>query len=109
MKPGGKAELDKLTEELRGANYDRITVTGHTDRIGAHAYNVKLSTARAETVKAYMVKSTGIPAEKIVTIGANGSDPMTKPDQCIGKKATKALITCLAPDRRVDIEVTGTK
>lgn len=109
MKPSAKAALDTLAQELQGANYDKITVTGHTDRIGAHAYNVKLSTERAEAVKAYLVESTSIPAEKIVTIGANGSDPVTKPGECVGKKATKALVACLAPDRRVDIEVIGTK
>lgn len=109
MKPSAKAALDTLAQELQGANYDKITVTGHTDRIGAHAYNVKLSTERAEAVKAYLVESTAIPAEKIVTIGANGSDPVTKPGECVGKKATKALVACLAPDRRVDIEVVGTK
>lgn len=109
MKPSAKAELDKLAEELRGANLDKVTVTGHTDRIGAHAYNVKLSTERAEAVKAYLVGAHSIPAEKIVTVGANGSDPVTRPGQCVGKKVTKALITCLAPDRRVDIEVIGTK
>ncbi len=109
MKPSAKAELDKLAEELRGANFDKVTVTGHTDRIGAHAYNVKLSTERAEAVKGYLVAASSIPAEKIVTIGANGSEPVTKPGQCVGKKVTKALVTCLAPDRRVDIEVIGTK
>jgi OmpA-OmpF porin, OOP family len=109
MKPSGKAALDKLAEELRDANYDKITITGHTDRIGTHAYNVKLSTERAEAVKAYLVASTAIPAEKIVTIGDNGSEPVTKPGECVGTKATKALVTCLAPDRRVDIEVIGTK
>ena len=101
--------LDKLTAELRDVSFDRMTVTGHTDRIGGHAYNVKLSSGRAEAVKSYLVKSSGIPASKIETIGANGANPVTTPVQCPGKKATKALIKCLAPDRRVDIEVTGTK
>jgi OOP family OmpA-OmpF porin len=109
MKPSAKAELDKLAEELRGSNIDKVTVTGHTDRIGAHAYNVKLSTERAEAVKAYLVDTHSMAAEKIVTIGANGSEPVTKPGQCVGKKVTKALVSCLAPDRRVDIEVIGTK
>lgn len=109
IQPSGKAALDKLVGELNGANFDTVTVTGHTDRIGAHAYNVALSTERAEAVKAYLVASSKIPAEKIVTIGANGSEPVTKPGECVGKKATKALIACLAQDRRVDIEVIGTK
>src|ERR1035437_6879910 len=109
LKPDGKQALDKLAADLRGANFDVITVTGHTDRIGTHAYNMKLSTRRAEAVKAYLVEAAGIPAGKIAARGTDGSDPVTKPGECKGKKATKALIACLQPDRRVEVEVSGTR
>ena len=109
VKPAGKQQLDKFAADLRGANFDVITVTGHTDRIGSHAYNMKLSTRRAEAVKAYLVGSAGIPAGKIAAKGTDGSDPVTKPGECKGKKATKTLIACLQPDRRVEVEVSGTK
>ncbi|MBI3525761.1 MAG: outer membrane beta-barrel protein [Betaproteobacteria bacterium] len=109
VKPEGKQALDKLAADLRGASFDVILVTGHTDRIGSHAYNMKLSTHRAETVQAYLVESAGIPAGKITAKGVNGSDPVTKPGECVGAKATKKLIACLQPDRRVEVEVTATK
>ena len=109
VKPAGKQELDKLAADLRGVDFDIITVTGHTDRIGSHAYNMDLSTRRAESVKAYLVESAGIPAGKITARGTDGSDPITKPGECKGAKATKALIACLQPDRRVEVEVSGTK
>jgi len=53
------------------------------------------------------VTSGDIPAQKINAKGVNGSDPVTKPGDCVGRKTTPALIACLQPDRRVDIEVTG--
>ena len=109
VKPAGKRELDKLAANLRGVDFDVITVTGHTDRIGSHAYNMKLSTRRAEAVKNYLVESAGIPAGKIAARGTDGSDPVTRPGDCKGKKVTKALIACLQPDRRVVVEVSGTK
>ncbi len=109
LRPAGKQELDKLAADLRGVDFDVITVTGHTDRIGGHAYNMDLSTRRAEAVKAYLVESGGIPAGKIAARGTDGSDPVTKPGDCKAKKVTKALIACLQPDRRVEVEVTGTK
>jgi len=109
VKPTGQRALDKFAVDLRGANFDVITVTGHTDRIGSHAYNMKLSAHRAEAVKNYLVASAGIPADKITTKGVDGAEPVTKPGQCKGKQATKKLIACLAPDRRVEVEVIATR
>ncbi|HEX5697630.1 MAG TPA: outer membrane beta-barrel protein [Rhodoferax sp.] len=107
VKPTGRAELDKLAADLRGLDFDLINVTGHTDRIGRQAYNQKLSTERAEAVANYLVTSAGIPASKMNVKGVNGANPVTKPGECVGTKVTPALIACLQPDRRVDIEVTG--
>ncbi|MBC7917108.1 MAG: OmpA family protein, partial [Rhodoferax sp.] len=109
VKPSGKQALDKFSSDLKGASFDAIMVTGHTDRIGSQAYNLKLSTRRAEAVKSYLVQSTGIAADKISAKGVNGADPVTKPGDCVGMKATPKLIACLQADRRVEIEVTGTR
>lgn len=109
MKPSGKDALDKFAAELKGADYEAISVTGHTDRIGSHKYNMKLSTQRAEAVKAYLVESAGIPADKIEVRGVDGAEPVTKPGECKGTKVTPELIACLAPDRRVEVEVSATR
>lgn len=109
VKPGGKEAIDKFTTDLKGADYAVIMVTGHTDRIGSHAYNQKLSQRRAEAVKAYMTESAGIPADKIEATGVDGSEPVTKAGECKGNKVTAALKACLAPDRRVEVEVNATR
>jgi OOP family OmpA-OmpF porin len=109
VKPAGKRALDQLARDLNGTDYDQIMVIGHTDRIGSHAYNLKLSTRRAEAVKDYLISSGQIPAHKISAKGVDGADPVTKPGDCVGSKATPALIACLQPDRRVEVDVSGTK
>ncbi len=109
MLPAGKRDLDQFAAKLKGADFELITVTGHTDRIGSHAYNMKLSTRRAETVKNYLVDAAGISADKISARGVDGSDPVTRPGDCKGVKVTKKLIACLQPDRRVEVEVTATQ
>jgi OOP family OmpA-OmpF porin len=109
VKAEGKQELDKFAQELSGAQYDVITVDGHTDRLGTAAYNQKLSTTRADAVKTYPVESGGIPASKIAANGKGESQPVTKPEDCKGKVANAKLIACLQPDRRVDVEVQGTR
>lgn len=107
--PAGKDALGKFANDLKGTDYDTVKVTGHTDRIGTHAYNLKLSSRRADAVKAELINAGGIPAGKISAEGVDGADPVTKPGECVGNKPTKKLIACLQPDRRVDAEVTATK
>ena len=81
---------------------DIIIVTGHTDRLGSQQYNQKLSDRRAEIVAAYL-KDKGVSAP-IDTLGV-GKTQSIKP--CSDKLARKELISCLAPNRRVVIEVRG--
>jgi OOP family OmpA-OmpF porin len=109
MKPAGKLAVDKFAADLRGTDFAVIRVTGYTDRIGSPAYNEKLAMRRAEAVKAYLVKSAGIAADKIGATGAGEADPVTKPGECKGSRKTKALIACLQADRRVEIVVSGTQ
>lgn len=108
IKPEGKAALDAFAKEVVGTRYDVITVEGHTDRLGSKAYNQRLSTRRAEAVKAYLA-SAGIDAAKISAVGKGESDPKTTMDTCKGSKLGAKLIACLQPDRRVDVQVAGTR
>ncbi len=109
IKPAGKTALDAFAGELRGASFDLITVEGHTDRLGSHTYNQKLSTQRAATVRAYLVDVKGFDSAKVSAVGKGETQPVTDRDACKGNRATPALIACLQPDRRVDVEVTGTR
>ncbi len=52
--------------------------------------------------------SKGFPADKVSIEGRGEADPVTG-TQCDGVKAKKKLISCLAPDRRVTIRVSGVK
>ncbi|MEO8440871.1 MAG: OmpA family protein [Betaproteobacteria bacterium] len=107
LKPEGRTMLDELTRTLQGAKYEVIIATGHADRFGTVAYNQKLSERRANAVKEYLA-SKQIPLNRISASGKGKSQPVTKPGQCKGPKSPK-VIACLQPDRRVDVEVTGTK
>ncbi|SFO43077.1 OmpA family protein [Nitrosospira briensis] len=108
LKSEGKQALDDIVSKLGGIKYDTIVAIGYADRIGSDNYNKKLSMRRAEAVKAYLVKEKGIPADKVFTDGKGEANPVTG-DSCKGNKKTKALIACLQPDRRVEVEVAGTK
>ena len=108
LRPEGKAKLDDVTGKLKGMKLEVIIAVGHTDRIGSDKYNQKLSEKRAEAVKAYLV-GKGVEPNRVYTEGKGEKQPVTG-DKC-GKseKKSKKLIECLQPDRRVEIEVIGTK
>ena len=107
LKPEGKVMLDDLARLLNGAQYEVILATGHTDRFGSNQYNQKLSERRSKAVKDYLV-SRDIPANRVDAEAKGETQPVTKAGDCLGKKSAK-VIACLQPDRRVDVEVTGSK
>ncbi|MEA9390681.1 porin OmpA [Acerihabitans sp. TG2] len=109
LKPEGQQALNQLYSQLSSLDPKdgSVTVLGFTDRIGSEQYNQKLSQARAQSVVSYLI-SKGIPADKISARGMGESNPVTGAT-CNNVKARAALITCLAPDRRVEIEVKGIK
>ncbi len=76
-----------------------VQVTGYTDRLGSPAYNLKLSQRRADSVKAYLV-SKGIASSRLTAVGKGEADPVV---QCTEKNRA-ALIRCLEPNRRVEVE-----
>jgi OOP family OmpA-OmpF porin len=105
LKQGAMDTLDKevVAKLSQCAKLEIILVSGHTDRLGSQQYNQKLSERRADAVKAYLVKK-GVEASKIETMGM-GKTLQIK--SCPDGKNRKALIECLAPNRRAVIEIKG--
>lgn len=108
LRPEGKAKLDELVSKAKAVKLEVILAVGHTDRLGSDSYNQKLSEKRAASVKEYLV-AKGIEANRVYTEGKGEKQPVTGGKCGKSDKKTKALIDCLQPDRRVDIEVIGTK
>jgi len=109
LKPEGQQALDQLYSQLSSMDPKdgSVVVLGFTDRIGSDQYNQKLSEKRAQSVVDYLV-SKGIPSNKISARGMGESNPVTG-NTCDSVKGRKALIDCLGPDRRVEIDVKGIK
>ena len=110
LKPAGKDALDALQAEVQAMNPTdgSAAVVGFTDRIGSEKYNQALSERRANTVRNYLI-SKGAPSDKITAEGRGTAEPVTG-DTCKagkGKKARAELIACLAPDRRVEVSISG--
>jgi OOP family OmpA-OmpF porin len=106
LRAEGTATLDDLVAKAAGIKLEVILVVGHTDRIGSDKYNQALSEKRAASVKAYLL-SKGIAADRVYTEGRGKKYPVTT--SCVGNKKSEKLIACLQPDRRVAVEVIGSK
>ncbi|MCP4410111.1 MAG: OmpA family protein [Gammaproteobacteria bacterium] len=81
-------------EQLKRATY--IEVVGHTDDVGDDDYNQDLSEKRAAVVANYLIEA-GVPAHKIVSVGAGEKMPIASNSTEEGR----------AENRRVEVLVLG--
>ncbi|KQV45430.1 MULTISPECIES: outer membrane protein OmpA [unclassified Duganella] len=98
LKPEAKEKLDDLVSKLSGINLEVIIGVGHTDSMGTDQYNDKLSLRRADAVKAYL-QSKGVEANRVYSEGKGEKQPVADNKTAEGR----------AQNRRVEIEVVGTK
>lgn len=106
MLPAGRASLDELALKLlewekRGDS--RVSLVGHTDRLGSDEYNMALSQRRAETVRTYLI-SRGVNAATLTAAGAGELQPLPEV-VCSDAMPRDELIKCLQPNRRVTVDV----
>ncbi|WP_110687086.1 type VI secretion system membrane subunit TssM [Salinicola aestuarinus] len=102
LQQAGQRELDALAQRLLNTqDLGQIVITGHADPIGNEQTNRRLSLQRATTVRQYLV-GKGVPAGLIDAKGAGSDRPLVTCDQ---DQPRAELIDCLAPNRRVEIEV----
>lgn len=93
-------KLDEIASALGGnREVNDVVITGYTDRIGSDKYNQKLSERRAVSVKNYLT-GKGIDANRLKAQGRGEANPVVV---CTDKKLA-ALIKCLEPNRRVEVE-----
>lgn len=109
LKSEGQQLIDSKYDEVnnRMSNVNGVNVNGYTDRIGSQEYNLKLSQKRAESVANYLV-SKGTDQSLVTATGYGKDNPVTG-NKCDNVKGRKQLISCLAPDRRVEVVVQGEK
>ena len=106
LKADADAALDALGQQIGQADYQKVDIVGHADRIGAPLYNQRLSERRAQAVRAYLA-AHGVEESKISFSGVGSSDPATG-TQCNGLRGAR-LIACLQPDRFAEVSVVGTQ
>jgi OOP family OmpA-OmpF porin len=105
LTPADMAKLDTLANRLSALKIRSVIATGHADPLGSSAYNKDLSLRRADSVRSFLI-SKGISADRIRVKGRGARHEVKV---CPTDMSWSARVACLAPDRRVQLQVTGTK
>jgi OOP family OmpA-OmpF porin len=98
LKPEAQAKLTDLVSKTKAINLEVIIAVGHTDAVGDDAFNQKLSIARAEAVKSFLV-TAGVEKNRVYTEGKGEKSPVADNKTAEGR----------AKNRRVEVEVVGTR
>lgn len=81
-------ELDILLQFMQNKPSVAILIEGHTDGIGSHITNDKLSLQRAESVRAYLVRR-GIAENRIKTVGYGKRKPLATNETEFGRSLNR--------------------
>jgi OOP family OmpA-OmpF porin len=90
-------ELDKLGNFMKEFPNSKGSIEGHTDADGSKQANQKLSQARAESVRTYIINKFGIDGSRIVAKGHGASKPVASNKTASGKaknRRIEAVFTC---------------
>jgi len=98
VKADDQAKLADLVDKSKAIALEVMVLTGHTDSVGADAYNQKLSIARADAVKNFLV-GKGVEKNRVYTEGKGEKSPLADNKTAEGR----------AKNRRVSVEVFGTR
>ncbi|MFM0292070.1 MULTISPECIES: OmpA family protein [Paraburkholderia] len=102
--PAGKRQLDDVATDLRAVPaLHALKITGYADRLGDKSYNLGLSLRRARTVERYL-RAHGV-SLPMTALGRGSADPLVDCRQT----SRDVLRRCLAPNRRVEIELVSAR
>ena len=90
IQSGSRPVLDVAVEQLSGCPDIRITIGGHTDAIGAEAYNEGLSGRRAEATRQYFIDK-GISPGRLEARGYGESQPVASNDSADGRAQNRRV------------------
>lgn len=88
LRPESFVELEELLEYLTQKDDIRIEIAGHTDNIGKDADNLKLSQARANAIRDYLLKK-GIKPSRVMAKGYGASEPVADNDTEEGRQMNR--------------------
>jgi outer membrane protein OmpA-like peptidoglycan-associated protein len=85
------AELNRLIRLLTDHPTMSILIAGHTDNVGSHARNMRLSASRAEAVQSYLA-SHGIQSDRLSVMGYGETKPVASNSTEEGRQQNRRVV-----------------
>lgn len=89
--PGMHGDLDKLANFLIDHPEIDLNISGHTDSQGREDSNLRLSQARADAIKAYLIYEFKIEASRITATGFGSSRPLVEEQRDEDRKLNRRV------------------
>lgn len=106
VRPDARRSLTEAADVLVRYPDTYITVEGHTDSTGSHAYNQSLSERRAMRVRDVLVDS-GVPFERLSVRGYGETDPIADNSTPEGRQANRRVQLEIRPNEKLQAQQQG--
>ncbi|MBB5504521.1 OmpA family protein [Paraburkholderia atlantica] len=98
LKPGSTRAMVDALEMIKAHPDKRILVAGHTDNVGNPQSNLKLSTARAQAVRDWLIDVSGIAETQFAIQGYGDTRPIASNASDDGRARNRRVEITLVPD-----------
>ncbi len=103
VRPGLYSEINRVAGVMTQYPETLIRVEGHTDSVGADAYNMDLSTRRANAVKTLLVQR-GVADSRIEVVGYGETMPIATNDTEAGRHKNRRVEIKIAPQTQAQTQ-----
>ena len=83
--------LAEVADAIRSSNITKVYVDGHTDSVGSARYNERLSQARADSVREYLIDKEGIDGDILVARGFGEEKPIASNRTKAGRQQNRRV------------------
>ena len=95
VKPQYAADIKRVADDLQTYPYARCEIRGYTDNVGADQTNEKLSQARAESVRQYLLDKFGISPFRVTAKGFGKADPVADNKTEDGRRQNRRIVAVI--------------
>jgi len=84
-------EIKAVADFMQEYPHSKATIEGHTDNVGKASHNKKLSQARADSIRQYLIDNFGVDGSRITAVGYGEERPIASNATKAGKQKNRRV------------------